>query len=229
MGKVEIKIRKKILTPDNLQQYRNYPALLKKYERNKRFKRALRIFIYSLGLTMLVLALIFLGMWKVLEDKKRETNPKTFTYVQFFGNRIDTVKYHSYREVKTDSFYIISYQYDTLFDRQYLLPIKPELNDTTAISPDMLLNKKATYQRIKTYQLQGRNYTIIKYLLSQSGMDAGAFIFYSSDFGLLHIRSQTWGGYSRLISTGDPENDKIIQFLTRSIENDEAFFKGENP
>lgn len=72
MGKVEIKIRKKILTPDNLQQYRNYPALLKKYERNKRFKRALRIFIYSLGLTMLVLALIFLGMWKVLEDKKQE-------------------------------------------------------------------------------------------------------------------------------------------------------------
>lgn len=81
MGKVEIKIRKKILTPDNLQQYRNYPALLKKYERTKRFKRALRIFLYSLGLTMLVLALIFLGMWKVLLDKrqeqKNEQKPKT--------------------------------------------------------------------------------------------------------------------------------------------------------
>lgn len=76
MGKVEIKIRKKILTPDNLQQYRNYPALLKKYERTKRFKRALRIFLYSLGLTMLVLALIFLGMWKVLEDKKQEQEQK---------------------------------------------------------------------------------------------------------------------------------------------------------
>ena len=72
MGKVEIKIRKKILTPDNLQQYRNYPALLKMYERNKRFKRALRIFIYSLGLTMLVLALIFLSMWKILLDKEQE-------------------------------------------------------------------------------------------------------------------------------------------------------------
>jgi hypothetical protein len=72
MGKVEIKIRKKILTPDNLQQYRNYPALLKKYERNKRFKRALKIFIYSLALTMFVLALIFLSMWKVLMDKDQE-------------------------------------------------------------------------------------------------------------------------------------------------------------
>lgn len=72
MGKVEIKIRKKILTPDNLQQYRNYPALLKKYERTKRFKRALRIFIYSLALTMFVLALIFLSMWKVLQDKEQE-------------------------------------------------------------------------------------------------------------------------------------------------------------
>jgi len=74
MGKVEIKIRKKILTPDNLQQYRNYPALLKKYERNKRFKRALRIFIYSLALTMFVLALIFMSMWKVLLDKEQEKN-----------------------------------------------------------------------------------------------------------------------------------------------------------
>jgi hypothetical protein len=72
MGKVEIKIRKKILTPDNLQQYRNYPALLKEYERNKQFKRALRIFIYSLALTLFVLALIFISMWKVLLDKDQE-------------------------------------------------------------------------------------------------------------------------------------------------------------
>jgi lipopolysaccharide/colanic/teichoic acid biosynthesis glycosyltransferase len=72
MGKVEIKIRKKILTPDNVQQYRDYPALLKKYERNKRFKRALKIFLYSLALTMFVLVLIFISMWKVLMDKEQE-------------------------------------------------------------------------------------------------------------------------------------------------------------
>lgn len=81
MGKVEIKIRKKILTPDNLQQYRNYPVLLKKYERNKRFKRALRIFLYSLALTIFVLALVFISMWKVLLDKEQEKKnqhtPKT--------------------------------------------------------------------------------------------------------------------------------------------------------
>lgn len=81
MGKVEIKIRKKILTPDNLQRHRNYSALLKKYERNKRFKRALRIFLYSLALTIFVLALIFISMWKVLLDKEQEQKnqlkPKT--------------------------------------------------------------------------------------------------------------------------------------------------------
>lgn len=81
MGKVEIKIRKKILTPDNLHQHRNYPALLKKYERNKRFKRALRIFLYSIALTVFVLTLIFISMWKVLLDKKEEQEnqqkPKT--------------------------------------------------------------------------------------------------------------------------------------------------------
>lgn len=72
MGKVEIKIRKKILTPDNLTQYRNYPALLKKYERHKRFKRALRIFLYSLALTGFVLALVFISFWKIMLDKEQE-------------------------------------------------------------------------------------------------------------------------------------------------------------
>lgn len=230
MGKVEIKIRKKILTPDNLQQYRNYPALLKKYERNKRFKRALRIFMYSLGLTMLVLALIFLGMWKVLEDKKKESSkPKTFSYLQVFGNRIDTIKYHSYSDVKTDSFYIVSYQYDTLFHQQYHLPVKPEFNDTTFIFNDSIVDREITYERTKTFNVQGQNYTIIKYLIALPGMDGDAFIFYSPEFGLLHIRSRTWQNYSRLIHTGDLKNDIIIKQLTQLIENDEAFFKGWRP
>lgn len=81
MGKVEIKIRKKILTPDNLQQYRNYPALLKQHARHKRYKRALRIFLYSLALTAFVLSLIFISVWKIMLDReqeqKKQQSPKT--------------------------------------------------------------------------------------------------------------------------------------------------------
>lgn len=72
MGKVNIKLRRKILTPDSLEQYRNYPALLKKYERTRRFKQALKIFIYSLLVTAIILLLVFISvsMIKVLKNKK---------------------------------------------------------------------------------------------------------------------------------------------------------------
>ena len=231
MGKVEIKIRKKILTPDNLQQYRNYPALLKKYERNKRFRRALKIFLYSLALTMFVLALIFLGMWKVLLDKKQELpkNSKTFVYLRVSGNRSDTVEFHLYKHAKTDSFYTVSYQYDTLFKRQYKLPVSADFNDTTYIDRDSTLGEKITFQEVKVIQIEGRDYTIIRYLVAHIGMDIDAFIFYSPNFGLLHIRSKTWGNYSRLIKTDDIKKDRIIKQLTESIESDKVFFTGRNP
>lgn len=81
MGKVNIKIRRKPISPDNLEKYRNYPALLKKYQRDKQFKRALRIFLYSLALTAFILLLVFISMWKVLLDKDQEKKntqkPKT--------------------------------------------------------------------------------------------------------------------------------------------------------
>lgn len=81
MGKVNIKIRRKPITADSLEKYRNYPALLKKYQRDKQFKRALRIFLYSLALTAFILLLVFISMWKVLLDKDHEKKklqkPKT--------------------------------------------------------------------------------------------------------------------------------------------------------
>lgn len=72
MGKVNIKLRRKILTPDSLEQYRDYPALLKKYERTRRYKQAIKIFIYSLIVTAIVLLLLFISfsMLKVMKNKK---------------------------------------------------------------------------------------------------------------------------------------------------------------
>ncbi len=91
MGKVNIKIRRKPLTPESLEQYRNYAVVQKKHERTKRYKRALRIFLYSLALTFFVLILIFIAMWKVLLDKQEENKsfPKTTTIeaeTKFFVN-----------------------------------------------------------------------------------------------------------------------------------------------
>lgn len=81
MGKVNIKLRHKPIAADSLEKYRNYPALLKKYKRDKQFKRAVRIFLYALAVTAFVLLLVFISMWKVLMDrgleKKNQKKPQT--------------------------------------------------------------------------------------------------------------------------------------------------------
>lgn len=184
MGKVEIKIRKKILTPDNLQQYRNYPALLKKYERTKRFKRALRIFLYSLGLTMLVLALIFLGMWKVLEDKKQEKiNPeKAFLYLNTRpdGGR-DTVLLEMIHKLQNDSSFIVTYN-----TGQFI---------TYKFPKDSTYNSHSSYKWInsKVHTINGKNFTVIEYHKDDPKyLDDETYYFYSHDLGILHLQSMMW-------------------------------------
>ena len=72
MGRNEIRFRRSIIKPDDIQRYQNYSALMKQYERTRRFKRALRIFIYSLLLTIVLVLLLFGVMWLTLHSKKQQ-------------------------------------------------------------------------------------------------------------------------------------------------------------
>jgi flagellar biogenesis protein FliO len=72
MGRNEIKLREKRITSDTLKQYRNYSTLLKKIEREKRYKQVLRIFIGSLIVTAVVLLLVVLAYVVVKWEKQRE-------------------------------------------------------------------------------------------------------------------------------------------------------------
>lgn len=222
MGKVEIKIRKKILTPDNLQQYRDYPALLKKYERNKRFKRALRIFIYSLALTLFVLALIFLGMWKVLMDKEEEINPSTIhTYLRFDATGVrDTVDFKIINVNVTDTFYILTFQVDTFKSViKNKLPLQSSYNRA---------GYEFHYVDEKFISVDGKDYKTVKYLFDISGIDDENFVFFSPEFGILNTHAWWGSRYSRLIKTGNVKNDQIIWRLTEAIEGDKDFFTGRN-
>jgi hypothetical protein len=195
MGKVEIKIRKKILTPDNLQQYRDYPALLKKYERNKRFKRALRIFIYSLALTLFVLALIFLGMWKVLMDKKQEeTKPQIHKYALIgWDDGTDTLIRTAVKVVVTDSCYILSYQQGKNNTTVINLPINPIYN-----------TKSINWFDEKSIRTNSGEFKVIKYLYDlEMASDEESFYFYSPEYGMILERSIVWGNYIRSTDTGN--------------------------
>lgn len=196
MGKVEIKIRKKILTSDNLLQYRNYPALLKKYERTKRFRRALRIFLYSLALTVFVLALIFLSMWKVLMDKQQETiNPKkAYQYLNIGpGDKKDTLVLELVSKSQNDSMYVITYNQSRFTSYQF--PVDSSYNTFTDCK---LID-------VRSYEVDGKHYIVNKYFKDdQKSLDDQVDYFYSPDFGILKIRSMMWSSRT-LLSTRNPE------------------------
>lgn len=72
MGRNEIKLRDKRLAADTVKGYRNYSALLKRVERDRRYKQTVRIFIISLIVTFIVLLLIVLSYLIVKWEKDRE-------------------------------------------------------------------------------------------------------------------------------------------------------------
>lgn len=74
MSRNEIKLRRKKVSAGDIQRYRNYSLLLKQLERTKRFKRALRFFLYSLIITAFILMLIALVGYFILRTGK--TNEK---------------------------------------------------------------------------------------------------------------------------------------------------------
>ncbi len=219
MGKVEIKIRKKILTPDNLQQYRNYPALLKKYERTKRFRRALKIFLYSLALTFFVLALIFLGIWKVLLDKKQE-NSSTYKYVQTIDNKQDTIEVKIMNEHKNDSIHsiIVNTKFENMTDHLQF-PLNKSFNKW---SDEKLLNEKICL--VNNHRIK-----VLKY--NRKFDNVNSFFYYSPDFGVIiyfyaasaHLAHSKWE--QKLIKTGNLEKDKFLPELIYCIESDSSFFK----
>ena len=71
MSRNEIRLRKKMVSADKIQRYRNYSALMKQHQRHARFKRAVRIALYSLMATAIVLILLLISIFFIMRiDKK---------------------------------------------------------------------------------------------------------------------------------------------------------------
>ncbi len=67
-----------MLTAGDIGRYRDYPALMRRHERAQRVKRNLRIFTYSILITVIVLLfLIMISYVMVRWEKKRKIKQKT--------------------------------------------------------------------------------------------------------------------------------------------------------
>jgi hypothetical protein len=76
MGRNEIRLRKKIISPDNIDQHRDYSRLMKKHNRYLKMRGLMRFLIYFTIATIL-LVLILVAMWRVkLEQHKKSLEEK---------------------------------------------------------------------------------------------------------------------------------------------------------
>lgn len=71
MGKHEIRLRRQKLTARGADRYRNYGAVLKEHEEEKRIKKIVRVFIYFLVIAFITILLVILSRWENRERQKK--------------------------------------------------------------------------------------------------------------------------------------------------------------
>ena len=78
MGKNEIKLRRRPLSPADILRHHNYPALMKRHVRSRQIKRAVRFFTFSLIITIVVLMLLMIisYVWFRVDKKSEEGRVK---------------------------------------------------------------------------------------------------------------------------------------------------------
>jgi predicted membrane protein len=71
MGGNKIKLRKKIISPDNIDQHRNFSGVMRRHDKYLRMRGLLRFLIYF-TIAVIFMVIILFAMWKVREDQHRQ-------------------------------------------------------------------------------------------------------------------------------------------------------------
>lgn len=75
-NRVNIKLRRDLLSPERIQRHKNYSNVLRQFERKKKFDRAMRLFIYSLVIAVIVLFLVLGALWVYVRMEKERNIKK---------------------------------------------------------------------------------------------------------------------------------------------------------
>jgi cell division protein FtsL len=72
MGKHEIRMRRQRLTARGSERYRNYSAVLKQHESDKKIKKITKVFTYFLIIAIVIMLLIIVVRW----EKRQQSKPR---------------------------------------------------------------------------------------------------------------------------------------------------------
>ena len=135
---------------------------------------------------------------------------------------IDTVYTELVSRELIDSVYQIAYKtvkekgLDEPYVESHKLPIG--LVAKSDDSTDKMLDKKKIEYLGKQYQIYKTFYD------DPNSYDEEMLYFFEPSFGIIIQRSAAWGSYTKLIDTGDEENNKIVSHLSELIMQDSVFF-----
>lgn len=73
MGKHEIRMRRQRMTARGSERFRNYGAILKQHDEEKKMKKITKVFTFFLLIAILIILLVIVNRW---EKKKTQEKPK---------------------------------------------------------------------------------------------------------------------------------------------------------
>lgn len=77
MGKHEIRLRRQRLTARGTDRFRNYGAILKEHEEEKRVKKIVKVFTYFLIIAFIVIIFIIVSRWEKRQSEKKINSTET--------------------------------------------------------------------------------------------------------------------------------------------------------
>ena len=64
MGKHDIRLRRQRLTARGADRFRNYGAIMKQHEEEKKIKKIVKVFIYFLVILILIILIVIISRWE---------------------------------------------------------------------------------------------------------------------------------------------------------------------
>jgi len=73
MGRNEIRLRRHRISSGRIAQHRNYGDIIARHERDVKFKRITRVFIYFVLILVIILAFLFVRKWEQTHSEPKES------------------------------------------------------------------------------------------------------------------------------------------------------------
>lgn len=173
-------------------------------------------------LAVIMCAVLQLGCGSSFLDK---TVYRVFTYEPDGIETEETIM--GFTQTVKDSLYQLQYCSSPEDDQQncYQYTLVDEQTKKEQIYTDEDGNDEPLWLTdFRNYTLNGKDYSVYKYLMNVTTTDGQSAHFWCPDFGIIIVKSTTWRNFKQLVSLPGNSQDHAIQALCEVVYNDQSFY-----